>query len=366
MFFINKRYCLLFAILISFLSCLIGSIDVTDSELTYQKYLFKSPLKLKAASKLKETNDDKEIYYSMKNAINYLFQKIQNETTEVTLYPSGDFKLVPKNIVFLQPRCENVIEESTMSREPFLHYQDCSILIIMKQLSIQNSNRVIATFQDYLAEYSFDNLYFTLKHNNLIYLENITEPVINYNKAESLFNIPNLSSQLNKQMIEIGRSAFEKLVYSFHNKAGTIEGENLYLEGFLGSVFNVLYMNGPFINVEETEEEKKTKDTKDKVTYISYSNPKYDYTVLTKDKIFIGQIKVSFDYALDFDINYNEGSMSLSDFVFSKESGGSNSDRKIEFTPLLSVPVKDYIRNNFDEQFEIARQQYIKIGGNPE
>ena len=91
---------------------------VDASPLTYQNFLFKSPFKLKKANKVKEQNDDKEIYYSMKNAINYLFQKIQNET------------LIVKT-----------------SREPFLLYEDCSILIIMKQLSIKNSNRVIATFQ---------------------------------------------------------------------------------------------------------------------------------------------------------------------------------------------------------------------------
>lgn len=257
MYIIIKQFFVIFVILISIQCALMSSSDEENSELTYQKYLFKNPLKLKVSSNLKDTNDDKEIYYSMRNAINYLFQKIQNETTEVSISPLGDFKLEPKNIVFLQPKCEKVTEQATLDREPFLQYEDCSILIIMRQLAIKNSNRVIATFQDYLAEFSFDTLIFTLKQNNLLYLENIKEPDINYNKAESLFNIPSLSSQLNKQMIDIGKSAFSNLLYSFQNKAGTLETEHLYLEGFLGSVFNVLYMNGPFINVEETEEEKK-------------------------------------------------------------------------------------------------------------
>ena len=117
--------------------------------------------------------------------------------------------------------------------------------------------------------------------------------------------------------------------------AGTYAETNLYIEGFLGSVFNVLYMNGPFINVEETEEEK-ISGTEDKVTYISYANPKMTAIVLTKDRIFISQLKISFDYAIDFDINWNEGSMTLSDFMFTKEERGSNSQRKIEFTPTMN------------------------------
>lgn len=75
---------------------------------------------------------------------------------------------------------------------------------------------------------------------------------------------------------------------------------------------------------------------------------------------------MSFDYAVDFDINYSEGTMSLSDFEFSKDFGGSNSERKIDFSPMLHLPVKNYIRNNFYEQFEIARKNYTKIGGDPE
>lgn len=331
-----------------------------DSTLTYQKFLFKSPFKLKQAAKLKEPNDEKEIYYSMKNAINYLFQKIQNETTDISFYPSGDFTLEPKNIVFLQPKCEKVSEQSTLDRNPFLLYEDCSILIIMKQLSIKNSNRVIATFQDYLAEFSFETLNFTLFSNNTIGISYLQAPTINYNKAESLFNIPSLSSQLNQQMVEIGTIAFARLINSFNAKAG--QGQELYLEGFLGSVFNVLYMNGPFINVNETEEEKKTKDTKDKVTYISYSNPKFDFTVLTKDVIFIGMLQVGFDFALDYDINYNEGYMKLSDFVFSKDLGGAHSDRAITFNPLFSNSSKFYILQHFNEQLEIARKNYTQIG----
>ena len=81
--------------------------------------------------------------------------------------------------------------------------------------------------------------------------------------------------------------------------------------------------------MNETEEE----NTSAKVTYISYSNPKFTYTTLTKDVIFIGRLDISYDYALDYDINYNEGCMSLSDFVFSKDLGGSNSGRAIYFTP---------------------------------
>lgn len=41
--------------------------------------------------------------------------------------------------------------------------------------------------------------------------------------------------------------------------------------------------------------------------------------MLTKDVIFIGRLDISYDYALDYDINYNEGCMSLSNFVFSKD-----------------------------------------------
>lgn len=174
---------------------------------------------------------------------------------------------------------------------------------------------------------------FTL-NNNLLSFKNQTY-TLNYNKEESIFNIPSVSTKLHTQMTQIGSNAYNQLLYSFSMIAGTYAETNLYIEGFLGSVFNVLYMNGPFINVEETEEEK-ISGTEDKVTYISYANPKMTAIVLTKDRIFISQLKISFDYAIDFNINWNEGSMTLSDFMFTKEEGGSNSQRKIEFTPTMN------------------------------
>ena len=54
--------------------------------------------------------------------------------------------------------------------------------------------------------------------------------------------------------------------------------------------------------------------------------------------------------------------MTLSDFVFTKEEGGSNSQRKIEFTPIMNDIRKDYIINTFYKQFEIAREKYTQIG----
>ena len=51
--------------------------------------------------------------------------------------------------------------------------------------------------------------------------------------------------------------------------------------------------------------------------------------------IFIGRLDISYDYALDYDINYNEECMSLSDFAFSR---------------------------HFHEQLEIARKNYTQIG----
>lgn len=135
---------------------------------------------------------------------------------------------------------------------------------------------------------------FTL-NNNLLSFKNHTY-TLNYNKEESIFNIPSVSTKLHTQMTQIGANAYSQLLYSFSMIAGTYAETNLYIEGFLGSVFNVLYMNGPFINVEETEEEK-ISGTEDKVTYISYANPKMT------DRIFISQLKISFDYAIDFDIN---------------------------------------------------------------
>ena len=353
MFFVN------FSLIFFCFFLLLREIDA-KSNLTYKNFLYKTSQKKEKIVDSLLNEDSKEIFFSMKNAISYIFQKIQNETSEIDLYPSTDFQLIPKNIIFLEPRCQLTTESTD---PPKLTYSNCSILIIIKNLTISHLKRNIAVFSNYLAEFYFDEISFALNHN-LLYLTS-TAPTLNYNKEESIFTIPSLSSKLQSQMSQIGEKAYEKFKDSFSIKAGTSEGTNLYLEGFLGSVFNVLYMNGPFINVEETEEEK-VSGTEDKVTYISYANPKMTAVVMTRERIFISQMKISFDYAIDFDINWSEGSMTLSDFVFTKEEGGSNSDRKIEFNPSMNDKRKKYIIDTFYKQFEIARNNYTKIGGDEE
>ena len=108
--YVNTAYCI-FSLILFFFFLLLELTEERsiDEPLTYQNFLFKSAQKKEVKHLVDSiTNEDsKEIFYSMKNAISYIFQKIQNETTEITLTPSNDFHLIPKNIIFLEPKCQS-------------------------------------------------------------------------------------------------------------------------------------------------------------------------------------------------------------------------------------------------------------------
>lgn len=358
----------LVALLLIF-SSIKSSSSLYDSDLTYQNYLFKSPQKQKEALKILENNlaesneDYDSIFYPMKDAISYIFTKIESADRTVKGGESPDFKIEPKNVYFLEPKCESVTRTKSSDDNPLITFSNCSILIIIKLLEIKNGSRTIASFQDYLIEFEFNHMNFELKSNILFFLETKYND-FNYNRQESLFNIPSLSQKLKAQMDTLGLNAFSEYSKLFEQTAKG-ENEQSYLERFLGSIFNVLYMNGPFLNVTVEEGE----DTSNKVTYISYSNPKMADIVVTAEKIFMSKMTIGFDYAIDFNINWNDGEFGLYDFQFSKEEGLTNSTRGFDFKAKnFNYPecVKEYIVNDFYEKFKTAQENYTKIGKNSE
>lgn len=358
----------LFSLLLIF-SLSKSALSPYDSDLTYQNYLFKSPQKQKEALKvlennLAESNEDYDsIFYPMKDAISYIFKKIESVDRTVKGGEGTDFKIEPKNVYFLEPKCESVTRKRNSDDNPLITFSNCSILIIIKVLEIKNGSRIIASFQDYLIEFYFTQMNFKLNSNNIVEFTETSYSDFNYNRQESLFNIPSLTVKLKEQMEKLGANAFKAYTESFSLIS---EGDQQsYLERFLGSIFNVLYMNGPFLNVTVGEDE----DTSNKVTYISYSNPKMSDIVVTDEKIFMSKMTIGFDYAIDFNINWNDGEFGLYDFQFSKEDGLTNSTRGFDFKANdFNYPesVKEYIVKDFYDKFKIAQDNYTKIGKNAE
>ena len=99
--YVNTAYCIFSLILLIFFLLLeLTEERSTDEPLTYQNFLFKSAQKKEVKHLVDSiTNEDsKEIFYSMKNASSYIFQKIQNETTELPLHQVTIFILFRRTL----------------------------------------------------------------------------------------------------------------------------------------------------------------------------------------------------------------------------------------------------------------------------
>jgi hypothetical protein len=133
---------------------------------------------------------------------------------------------------------------------------------------------------------------------------------------------------------------------------------DFHLESFLRGVFNILYKNGPFVDVDI----KPGEDTSNKVTHISYEKPKLEDIVITKKILFLSKLTVYFEYAINFDINYNEGYFVLNHVEFNSQVLSYSKDSVI-FEPLnLSETVKTFIMELFEKEFLAAIKEFKGLG----
>ena len=300
--------------------------------------------------------DEDLVYATLSKGIKYMFKSIQSNKLNISDYNDDDknkaFTLNPGLVTILEPKCLSTSNAAIRQGIPVIYYETCYVLILMDNLDVKNGNHIVATFQNFLTELYYNSFNISLE-NKKITIEGDYKIFhsFQYNKQESLFNIPSLSSVFQNQMAKMG----EKLHQTFFEQIGNMTKES-NLEGFLRSVFNVLYNQGPFTNMTYVG------DTSKQVTYISYSNPILNHVVLTKDIIFLGSITVNFDYAIDFDLNCNEGNFVLFNFEFNKEKPIHT---QYKFQPEnLDDEIKDSIINHFKIQFVNSTETYKRMGMN--
>ena len=289
----------------------------------------------------------------LERAANYIFSQMPSVSFSLPIFKS-DFFIQPQEITLLEPRCHYMYCLNDDPKNPLYKMEECFVLSNIKKLFIKNNQKIITIFPDYLVETIYSSI--TLSLNDKVITFNYQNETFNYNKYEPIFMVDFLSERFSKQMDEIGTQITQKYkeIFKSISKVGT---DNL--EGYLGSVFNVLYMNGPYINVTYTP----GVPTDNQMTYISFNNPQMKNIAITAKRIFIGELMVKFDYAIDFDINCNEGSLTFYDFEFSPDdSGPVNSTSSFAYEPrtkLLNV-IEDLVVD-FHEKFKEAKKNYTQF-----
>ena len=296
------------------------------------------------------------IICSINQAINNVFFTYQYE--EKNILSNNDdlsFRIISSKIHFFEPKCDK-IEYFINDNNYSIIKSNCSILIISDLYIGQKFNNEI-DMKNYLIEFLVDKLIFMNKKNNHSIKFEVNNETLNYNKNEPIFQIPSIKEIIESEFNNLSLKLKTLYIDDINNKFSIID-VNKNLE----RVFNFLYNNGPFYFIDYNEIE----ENNQKITFLSYDSFIYNNYIIALDTIFISNFSITFEYAINYDIDYNEGYFTISDFAYTQNQNFSNSSRFFEFINLnyINSNNQKLILENFFFNLNIAIENYTKINKN--
>ena len=298
------------------------------------------------------------IICSINQAINNVFFTYQYQEKNI-LKDDDDlsFKITSLKIHFIEPKCDKIEYFINNNNNSIIKY-NCSILIISDlYIGIMYNNEI--DMKNYLMEFLVDEFKFIHKQNShqIQFEVKFNKNIINYNKNEPLFQIPSIKEKIENEFKLLSENLKHLYINDITNKF-SISDVNTNFE----IVFNFLYNNGPFYFIDYN----KSEENKQKITFLSYDSFNYNNYIITLDTIFISNFSITFEYAINYDIDYNEGFFILSDFAYTKNQNFSNSSRFFEFNNLNHINLNNqkFIVEQFFLNLNIAIENYTKINKN--
>ena len=192
------------------------------------------------------------------------------------------------------------------------------IVLLEGKIGYKNSDTTTVDFGTFLSELKIESIHFYHKQNRkgqmLVEFHNSTIRY-NYNKNNAVFSseILNMTDQMDIIMENIYDNYLNKINYKIDmNSDKTV----IFYEtkNNLGNYFS--FYEGPGI-YNETKQ----------ITYISYIDLDYDKLVHIKSIIFFSWMNVTFEYALNNNITYNEGYFVVDNIVFEESDNKNRYDK---------------------------------------
>ena len=307
----------------------------------------------KQKGEIEEKCHKNPIFCSLALAIEDIFTSIQSE------------EIITKNNLFCELLClqytnifvrdlicdekieikEGIIEDYFDSYE--IQFNNCNILIDGK-ISYLNSDITSIDFGTFLSELKFKSIiFYQMKGINGridVKFENNTQK-FNYNKNDAIFQskIINMTEQMDLIMGQIYDDFINKIYdkITLSERAGILyETINKYNDFF--SYFN---KSGIF------DEEKS-------ITYIAYDKLDFECNVHIKDKVFLCWMNVTFEYALNHNITYNEGYFIINNIIFEERTNMNNSYNNSNI--IKKSEVFNYLKNK-DDIWETIIEDFKKL-----
>jgi hypothetical protein len=310
----------------------------------------------------KACNEKDNIICFLASAIEDIFTSIQNdELSQKNGNYYNSLSLQYNNVYSRDILCKNIDIISSLSNNSLVKdeandiiiFYNCSVLI-EGNISYKTEYNS-ADFGTFLSEIKFEFLSFQyLKGKKSIFFKAKNDTKIyNYNENAPFFasEAGVMKMQMNSLMERISNTYYEKI----NDK--TFEDYSDLLSSTLNNFNkNFSYIQGP-----------KLFDKEKNVTYLYYKELKYDKYIHIKEKIFFPSMNISFEYALNHNITFNEGYFIMKNFIFQENVDLENIyenyeieaiEKKADFDkdyPEYSKNIWRTIIDDFKNKFNVYR-----------
>ena len=352
--FFNKNFILLILIIV------FNQIYISSKDLYFPIIQEKHLVKLNKICK-----EENSIFCSMTEAIKYALNSTKLESKSYPKNCTNLFCLYYQNVYSPNIICDDVeakIEEdehqknlSIISDGKYLiSFINCSAIFNGALSLKKNETETIIYYINFLSEINFDKINFyqnkrsTKGELNITFEYNLThEDTLNYDRYDTIFSmtVVDLKEQMNNILIEI----LDNYKNDLNSKIEIDENQQLTQMKYLSEIIKKYSKGYSLFNFRIDEGE-------NNITYIAYDNIEYKSFVNIKNYIFIPNLLVSFEYALNYNITYNEGNLTFENVSISRinernDYFGNIINKNAEFNNILNEEESSLIWNVINNDF---------------
>ncbi len=311
-------------------------------------------------------NKGNYIFCSMIEAIKYVVYTSKLDSKSYPVKCTNIFCIYYQNVYSPSVICEDVeskIEKIEQANSSFpienflISFLNCSIIFNGALSLKRNEEETIINYANFLSEINLNKINFfqntrsTKGELNISFEYNETlDDTFNYDKEDPIFTMTIID--LKEQMNYILKGTLSNYKNSLESKIEIGGKQQIAQIKYLNEIINQFAKNYSLFNFKIDEDE-------NNITYIAYNNIHYNSFVNIRNNIFISYLYVSFEFALNYYIDYKEGHLIFENVSISKnneieDSFGRMINRTADFNGNSTEHnlIWKVIENDFYDKFE--------------
>lgn len=270
-------------------------------------------------------------------AIEDIFKQIQKEEIKIVNNNCNSLCISYNNIHARDIICDNLTVLLTSSSAE-IKFGNCNVLI-SGEIGYENNDYKSFNFGPFLSELKFSSISFNhfsnLEMIDLTYEK--SEVKYKYDSSRSLFQ--SWREDLKEQMNDILEAVYEEYINKLKEKLEpSLEKEDI-LESTKKQLFDTFsyFKGGPNLFDEVKN-----------VTYISYESLSTTYkdVIIIKNKIYFYNMVVNFQYALNYNVTFNDGYFIIRNVCFEGDENKKNNYFNVNVEEMIKVADFNSLKNS--------------------